>query len=334
MNDYPVLNVQKLSISFRVYSGIAHVLDDVSLRVGRKENVGLIGETGCGKTVMAKTVMGMIRPSQTTLISGEALLNQADIVCLGRRQLLRRIGQEISMIPQDPLNSLNPVFTIGEQLRDIVYYADRKRGQPRLRRRQIWQRAVEALDEVRLPDPERLLGSYPLQLSGGMRQRVLIAMALVNQPSMLIADEPGSALDVTIQKQVLRLMHDLIQEHNISVLIISHNLGVIREMTDRLYIMYAGQVAETAPSGPFFVHPKHPYSQGLRDSVPKISGGQISAGIPGTVPDYVAAPSGCRFHPRCLQALDVCRSERPDESTVAKDWSVRCHLFSLANGKK
>lgn len=327
LNTNDALFVQHLDISFQVYGGTAHVLDDVTFVVRRGESVGLVGESGCGKTVAVKTVMGMIQRNSSALVSGRALLNGTDLFSLKREELLERIGQDIVMIPQDPMTSLNPVFTIGEQLQDVIRYTDNKRPGVHLHRRQVHEVASKALAEVRLPDPERLLHSYPLQLSGGMRQRVLIAMALVNRPQVLIADEPGTALDVTIQKQVLDLMRDLIRQHQVSVLMISHNLGVIREMTNRLYIMYAGQIAESAPSLDFFSSPKHPYSLGLHSSVPKITRGKITAGIPGTVPDYLDVPSGCRFHPRCSKHLPICSEQRPNEVLLRPDWYVRCHLY-------
>ena len=328
MPDKMTLNVCSLSVAFRVYGGIARVLDDVSLHVSEGESVGLVGETGCGKTVTVKTIMGMIRPTSSTLVTGQVLFKETDLIELEHGKLLHRIGRELSMIPQDPMTSLNPVFTVGSQLRDVIRYAGRKHGDPRLSRHQIQKRALDALAAVRLPNPERMLGSYPLQLSGGMRQRVLIAMALVNKPTLLIADEPGTALDVTIQKQVLGLMSNLIAQTGVSVLIISHNLGVIHEMTDRLYIMYAGQIAETAPTRRFFSAPKHPYSRGLRDSVPTISGRALTAGIPGTIPDYLSAPEGCRFHPRCTHAGDRCRTERPAEACLERDWQASCFLHT------
>ncbi len=324
MTDGVTLDVRSLSVSFRVYGGTAHVIDDISLQVGKGESIGLVGETGCGKTVTVKTIMGMVRRTSATDIAGQILFRGTDLVPLEHRKLFSRIGRELSMIPQDPMTSLNPVFTIGTQLKDVIRYADRKQSGPNLTRRQIRERALEALSEVRLPNPERMLTSYPLQLSGGMRQRVLIAMALVNKPALLIADEPGTALDVTIQKQVLGLMSNLISQSGVSVLMISHNLGVIHEMTDRLYIMYAGQMAETAPTRAFFSRPRHPYSRGLRDSVPTISDGAAIAGIPGTVPDYLAAPAGCRFHPRCKDADERCAVERPPEVRMEQAWNVRC----------
>ncbi|MCD6256706.1 ABC transporter ATP-binding protein, partial [Candidatus Aerophobetes bacterium] len=185
-----------------------------------------------------------------------------------------------------------------------------------------------ALKDVRLPDPERIMNNYPLELSGGMRQRVLIAMALVNEPDFLIADEPGTALDVTIQAQILDLLRDLVKTRRISVLLITHNLGVIQEMTERVYIMYAGQVVETAPTGFLFENPKHPYTRGLLASVPHLTGGEIAEGIRGTVPDYTAVPSGCRFHPRCDNAMPICSRKKPPFTMLEPDHYVACWLYT------
>lgn len=237
------------------------------------------------------------------------------------------------MIFQDPMNALNPVFTVGGQLYDVIRFAQRDSGNGRKRlRAEIHNRAIAALQEVRLPDPERILNSYPLELSGGMRQRVLIAMALVNGPDFLIADEPQTALDVTIGAQILDLLSELVKTMGISVLLITHNLGVIKETTERVYIMYAGQVAETAPTALLFEKPKHPYTQGLLASVPRLTGGKIAEGIRGTVPDYTSAPSGCRFHPRCDYVMPICPQQKPPPFMVGPDHHVECWLYGKEGG--
>ena len=234
-------------------------------------------------------------------------------------------GSGISMIFQDPTAALNPVFSIGDQLKAVIgYSAGRGRQIPG---QEIHRRAVTALQEVALADPERLLRSYPVQLSGGMRQRVCIGMALATGPELLIADEPGTSLDVTIQDQVLRLLRRLVEEKNTSVILITHTLGIVREMTDRVYVMYAGTMVEVAATPRLFARPLHPYTQGLISTVPRLTGGGIAGGIPGRIPAYLNPPAGCRFHPRCPHVMDICRAQKPPVYHVDQDHEVACFLY-------
>jgi len=333
MTGQYMLEIRDLCVYFRGYEGVSRVLDAVSLNVGRGERVGLAGETGCGKTVTMKTVMGLLKTPPAIIPHGEVILDGQNILEMSAKHLLQIKGMKISMIFQDPMNALNPVFTIGGQLYDVIRFAQSRSGNGRKRARtEIHARAIAALEEVRLPDPERILNSYPLELSGGMRQRVLIAMALVNRPSFLIADEPQTALDVTIGAQILGLLSELVRTKGISVLLITHNLGVIQETTERIYIMYAGQIAETMPTALLFDNPKHPYSQGLLASVPRLTGGEIAEGIRGTVPDYIAAPSGCRFHPRCDYVMPICSQKKPPPFMVELDHYVGCWLYGEDGG--
>ena len=330
-----MLEIRDLRVYFRGYEGVSRVLDGVSLNVGKGERVGLAGETGCGKTVTMKTVMGLLKTPPAIIPHGEVILDGQKILEMSARQLLQIKGAKISMIFQDPMNALNPVFTIGGQLYDVIRFAQSRSGNGRkLSRKEIHARAIAALEEVRLPDPERILKSYPLELSGGMRQRVLIAMAMVNGPSFLIADEPQTALDVTIGAQILDLLRELVRTKGISVLLITHNLGVIQETTERIYIMYAGQIAETMPTALLFDNPKHPYSQGLLASVPRLTGGEIAEGIRGTVPDYTTAPSGCRFHPRCDHVMPICSQKKPPPFMIESDHYVGCWLYGEEGGAK
>jgi len=330
-----MLEISDLHVYFRGYEGVSQVLDGVSLRVSKGERVGLAGETGCGKTVTMKAVMGILRTPPAIIPRGEVLLDGEDVLGMSAKELLRIKGTKISMIFQDPMNALNPVFTIGGQLYDVIRFAQPGSGDGGKRAKtEIHNRAIAALEEVRLPDPERILNSYPLELSGGMRQRVLIAMALVNGPDFLIADEPQTALDVTIGAQILDLLSELVRTKGISVLLITHNLGVIQETTERVYIMYAGQVAEAAPTGLLFENPKHPYTQGLLASVPRLTGGEIAEGIRGTVPDYITAPSGCRFHPRCDYVMPICSKQRPPDFLVEPDHHVGCWLYEKESESK
>ena len=329
-----MLEIRDLHVHFRGYEGISRVLDGVSLHVGKGERVGLAGETGCGKTVTMKTVMGILKTPPAMVPHGEVILDGQNVLEMSAKQLLQIKGTKISMIFQDPMNALNPVFTVGGQLHDVIRFAQLRSGDGRkLSGTEIRDRAIAALEEVRLPDPKRILNSYPLELSGGMRQRVLIAMALVNGPSFLIADEPQTALNVTIGAQILDLLSELVRTKGISVLLITHNLGVILETTERVYIMYAGQIAETAPTALLFDNPRHPYSQGLLASVPRLTGGEIAEGIRGTVPDYIAAPSGCRFHPRCDHVMPVCSQKKPLSFMVEPDHYVGCWLYGEKEGK-
>jgi len=329
MGDQYMLEIRDLHVYFRVYEGVSRVLDGVSLYVAKGERVGFAGETGCGKTVAMKAVMGMLKIPPAIIPHGEIFLDGRDVLKMSQRELLQIKGTEISMIFQDPMNALNPVFTIGEQLCDVIRFARRYRSSGvNLSKKEVHDKAIAALGEVRLPDPKRIKNNYPLELSGGMRQRVLIAMALVNEPSFLIADEPGTALDVTIQAQILDLLSELVKNRRISVLLITHNLGVIQETTERVYIMYAGQVVETAPTAVLFKNPKHPYTQGLLASVPRLTGGKIAEGIPGTVPDYIDALSGCRFHPRCSHVMPICSLKKPPFTMLKPDQYVACYLYT------
>lgn len=317
----PLLVIRDLHVEFAGYHGTAHVLNGVNLTVGRGEKVGLVGETGCGKSVTVKTVLGLLSRARTR-IRGEIWFAGRNLLALSPHDLHRVRGREITMIFQDPMAALNPVFTVGDQLLDVIH-----RGRDgRQTAREAWEKALVILKEVALPDPERIMRSYPVQLSGGMRQRVLIAMALVNQPALIIADEPGTALDVTIQEQILLLMRSLVEAKGISVLLITHNLGVVRATTDRVYVMYAGAIAETAPTGELFRAPKHPYTQGLLASVPKLTGEGVPRGIDGMIPDYAAPPPGCRFAPRCPFAQPRCQ-QPPPWIAVGPEHGVACVLY-------
>ena len=329
MEEKLILDIRDLHVYFRVYEGISQVLDGVSLFVREGERVGLVGETGCGKTVAMKTVMGILKSPPALFPQGQVLLADRDVLKMSPGELLRMKGRTVSMIFQDPLSSLNPVFTIGEQMVDVIRYGRRWASDDgRLTKAKLRKTAVDALISVRMPDPERILTLYPLELSGGMRQRALIAMALVNKPRLLIADEPGTALDVTIQAQILALLKSLVKEARIAVLLITHDLGVVREMAERVYIMYAGQVAEAGPVAEIFDDPKHPYTQGLLSSVPRLTGDVLAEGIPGTVPDYIEAPSGCRFHPRCPHAMGECAKEKSPMVELSPKRYVACYLYA------
>ncbi|MEN3184884.1 MAG: ABC transporter ATP-binding protein [Atribacterota bacterium] len=317
-----LLDVRDLVVHFRVYGGYLKVLDGVTLQVRSQEKVGLVGETGCGKTTTMKTIMGIL-PQPPGVIRGGSILFKGRNVLSMRPQELERLRRSgISMIFQDPTAALNPVFTIGEQLEDAIRYALGRTDHASVR-----ERAIAALQSVALPDPLRILESYPVQLSGGMRQRVCIALALACPKELLIADEPGTSLDVTIQDQILRLIHRLAEERKMAVILISHSLGVIREWTERVYVMYAGTIVEEAKTKELFAQPLHPYTRALMACVPKLTGEGIAEGIPGRIPDYFEPPTGCRFHPRCPYVMDMCRKEKPELFAVGANHHVACFLF-------
>jgi peptide/nickel transport system ATP-binding protein len=325
MHREPLLAINDLYVHFDVFGGTLKVLDGVNLVVYGGEKVGLVGETGCGKTTTMKAVLRVLPMPPARIPGGEIHFRGRDILKAGREELGRVRGGGISMVFQDPTAALNPVFTIGQQLRAVVRHSLAE-GR-RLSREEIHQRAVAGLREVALPDAERLLKNYPFQLSGGMRQRVCIAMALAGSRELIIADEPGTSLDVTIQDQVLRLLHGLVEDKHVSVILITHTLGVVRETTDRVYIMYAGNMVEGAVTEELFAKPLHPYTQGLMEAVPRLTGGGVSDGIPGRIPDYLNPPAGCRFHPRCTQAMDICLNEKPPSYRLGDNREVACFLY-------
>lgn len=302
-----LLAIKNLHVHYKVYGGLTRVLDGVNLTVNEGEKVGLVGETGCGKTTTMKTVLRVVPIPPAVVAAGEVLYRGQNLLEMSQKAIQAVRGREISMIFQDPMSALNPVFTVAEQIEPVLRHATKGA----LSKRAVRERALRSLQDVALADPERLLNAYPTQLSGGMRQRVCIGMALATDPKLLIADEPGTALDVTIQAQVLRLLNDLVDQKQTSIILITHSLGVVRENADRVYVMYAGNVVEMAPTEQLFANPLHPYTQGLMEAVPKLSGGGISHGIPGRIPNYLDPPSGCRFQDRCPHVMAKCRSEKP-----------------------
>jgi peptide/nickel transport system ATP-binding protein len=266
----PTLRIRDLRLAFKSYTGLVEVLHGVSLHVGRAERVALVGESGSGKSVTARIVLGLLQDLPNARIEGGVAFEGRDLADMpaGERQALR--GARMSMIFQDPTSSLNPVYRIATQFHEVL-----RRGEPRIGAKAARERAARALADVAISEPARVLDSYPFQLSGGMNQRVMIAMALANTPSLLIADEPGTALDVTVQAQTLRMMSDLVEQRNTAVLFISHNLGVVREFADRVYVIYKGRIVEQGPTAALFDSPRHPYTHALLQAVPRITGGGV-----------------------------------------------------------
>jgi peptide/nickel transport system ATP-binding protein len=314
-----------LYVQFSVYGGRLRVLDGVNFDMSAGEKVGLVGETGCGKTTMMKAILRVLPSPPAHIPKGEIDFKGQDILKMRGDSLQHVRGRGISMIFQDPTAALNPVFSVGQQLEAVIRSAS-DNGKS-LSGEETHRRAIVSLQEVALADPERLLRSYPVQLSGGMRQRVCIGMALATRPELLIADEPGTSLDVTIQDQVLRLLRKLVEEKNTSVILITHTLGIVREMTDRVYVMYAGNIVEESATAKLFANPLHPYTQALISTVPRLTGGGIASGIPGRIPDYRNPPAGCRFHPRCPYVMDICRTQKPPAYHVGDGHQVACFLF-------
>lgn len=301
----PLLKVSNLHLRFKLFEGVSHVLNGVNLEVGRGERVAIVGESGCGKSVTLRLIMGLVQQSNASF-EGQVDFDGIDMLRSPAAKLRDLRGRRICPIFQDPMASLNPTFTILDQMTTIIRRSDKAKT-----KNEIFDLAKSALSQVAITDPERVLHAYPFQLSGGLNQRVLIAMSLVNQPDLVLADEPGTALDVTVQEQTLRLMRGLTEKQGSAVLLITHNLGVVREFADRVYVMYAGNVVEEGSTKQIFTSPKHPYTQALMASVPKLSGGQLPQGIDGFVPDYTKPPSGCRFHPRCAYAKEACKQDQP-----------------------
>jgi oligopeptide/dipeptide ABC transporter ATP-binding protein len=319
-----LLEVRDLTVGFATENGVARVLDHVSFGMRAGEIMGLVGESGCGKTTLARAILGVL-PESAGVDSGSIRFGEADL--LGRDTSALR-GREITFIPQDPFGSFSPLFTVGDQMAELMRWKSPERGAgergyARSRRRADGARILAALRDVQLPDGERLLRKYPHELSGGQRQRVMIAMALLPQPRLVIADEPTTALDVTIQAQILKLLRQLAVERGASVLFTTHDLGTAWEICDRVTVMYAGQEAETAPVADFFARPRHPYTAMLLDSLP--TQGAALAGIPGDVPSPFAPPPGCRFHPRCPRATEVCRESHNETVEASDGHFVRCH---------
>ena len=318
-----LLDIKDLHVWYRTYGGYAMVLDGVDMYVSRGEKVGLVGEAGCGKTTTMRSVLRILPEGQARIPRGEILYQGADILQMKPPELQRMRTKGLSMIFQEPSAALNPVFTVGTQMSDVIKYSGIKKDDG-TNKNKIREMAVQAIKEVYIPDPERILRCYPHQLSGGMKQRICIAMAIVTARELLIADEPGTSLDVTIQDQVHRLLRNLVDKKGMSLIMITHSLGVARELTDRIYVMYAGTIVEAARTTDLFKRPLHPYTLGLLASVPKLTGGGVTEGVYGRIPDYLRPPEGCRFFPRCSRAGERCRHEKPLLREVGEDHFTAC----------
>ncbi|MCS1351801.1 ABC transporter ATP-binding protein [Mechercharimyces sp. CAU 1602] len=321
MSEQALLKISQLGIHFHTDKGKVKAVDGVDLTVQETEIVGIVGESGCGKSVTSLSIMGLV-PQPPGEITGSIRFNNEDLTRVSDRKMRALRGNEIAMIFQEPMTSLNPVFTIGDQMIETI------RIHTRVSKREASARALEMLDKVGITR-KGILKEYPHQLSGGMRQRVMIAMAMVLQPRLLIADEPTTALDVTIQAQILDLMRELNQEFKTAIMLITHDMGVVAEMCDRIVVMYAGQIVEEAKSRQLFQKPTHPYTQGLLKSIPNINNKKSERlySIPGQVPSPIQMPTGCRFADRCEHVMSKCIEEAPPLIESDTQHYSRCWLY-------
>ncbi|MCX8128311.1 MAG: ABC transporter ATP-binding protein [Synergistetes bacterium] len=314
-----LLEVRNLKSYFYTYDGVVKAVDGISFYIKEKESFGLVGETGCGKSVTALSVMRLLDPPGR-IVDGEILFEGLDILRIPEEKMRELRGSRISIIFQDSMASLNPLMKIGDQIAEVL-----RKSRSKVEREDI----EELLKLVRMPSPRRVVNSYPFELSGGMRQRAMIAMMLASKPRLLIADEPTTALDVTTQVQILNLLKDMKENMGLSVWLITHDLGVVAEFCDRVCVMYAGKIIECGSVREIFKEPLHPYTIGLLSSIPVVNRrvDRLSS-IPGNVPNLINPPLGCRFHPRCSYAFSLCSERVPEETRVSETHTVFCHLYS------
>ncbi|MFN4191024.1 MAG: ABC transporter ATP-binding protein [Pseudothermotoga sp.] len=316
-----ILEVEDLSVKFFTSEGIVNAVDHVTFSIGKEEVLGLVGESGCGKSVTSLAIMRLLPMPPAKITSGKIIFDGVNLLERPENEMRRIRGNVLSMIFQEPMTSLNPVITVGKQITEaIVVHQNVTKDEAK-------KKAIEMLKIVGIPNPEKRYNDYPHQMSGGMRQRAMIAMALSCNPKLLIADEPTTALDVTVQAQILDLVTQLKERFGMSVLLITHDLGVISEMCSRVLVMYAGQIVEEAPCIDLFDNPLHPYTIGLLKSIPKLElGKQPLHTIEGNVPNAIELPPGCRFHPRCSEAVPICSQKTPALVTINSSRRIRCFL--------
>lgn len=316
-----ILNVQGLRTYFYTYAGIVKAVDNISLDVRRGETLGVVGESGSGKTVTAQSIMRIV-PPPGKIVDGTIEFQGKNILALAERQMQQIRGKDIAYIFQDPTTTLDPVYTVGNQISEVIM------RHQNLAKKDALAKTLELLRNVEIPDPEVRINQYPHELSGGTKQRIAIARALSCEPSLILADEPTTALDVTIQAQILEILKDLKNRMNLSMMLITHDMGIVAEICDRVTVLYAGQVCETGTTRQVFEKPKHPYTEALLTSVPSlaITKEKLSV-IPGNVPNLIEPPSGCRFHPRCLYAQQICTDKVPVLEPIGDGRWVHCHRW-------
>lgn len=320
MNE--LLKVENLKTYFFTHEGTVKAVDGISFSINRGETLGLVGESGCGKSVTALSIMRLIPHPPGRIVSGEIYSEGKNLLKYNNKEMRNIRGRKISMIFQEPMTSLDPVFTIGHEIMEAV------RLHSSVNKKDAKDKTIETLRVVGMPDAEKRIHNYPHELSGGMRQRAMIAMALCCNPALLIADEPTTALDVTIQAQILRLINELKDEFGASVLLITHDLGVVAEMCDNVAVMYAGHIVEHTDVDTIFSNPLHPYTKGLNKSIPKLDVDmERLETIKGLVPNLIDLPSGCPFHPRCSYCSDKCMKEMPELKEVEDNHLVKCHQY-------
>ena len=321
MSDEQLLSINGLGVHFHTYSGTVKAVDGVDLSIGKSELVGIVGESGSGKSTLAYAIMRLL-PRKATISSGSKVLKGEDLTKLREDEVKNVRGKKISMVFQDPLSFLNPVMRIGDQIVESILTKEN------LDKPQAREEAVRLLDKVRIPRASRIMDEYPHQLSGGMRQRVLIAIAMSSDPLLLIADEPTTALDVTVQAQILGLLKEVSRTLGTSIMLITHDLGIVAETCNRVYVMYAGKIFEYADVTTLFENPLHPYTAALLDSAMSIEQFKEDlVGIGGDVPSLISPPSGCRFHPRCTKAKPICTREQPRLTLHSEKHGVYCWLY-------
>lgn len=319
-----LLSIKNLKTHFFTDKGVVPAVDGVDIIVSRGKVIGLVGESGCGKSITALSILRLVETPPGRIVEGEINFDGRNILDLTKQEMCKLRGNEISMIFQEPMTSLNPVITIGKQVAEAI------KLHQNVNAKEAKKVVLEMLDMVGIPEPERRYNSYPHQLSGGLRQRVMIAMALCCRPKLLIADEPTTALDVTIEAQILNLMKELQKQINTSIIMITHNLGVVAEICDDVYVMYAGKIVESAGVFELFEKPLHPYTNGLMNSIPKINSSKEETrlySIKGMVPNLLYLPGGCRFSPRCEEAMDICREKEPELYEAGSNHFVRCFKY-------
>lgn len=314
-----LLHIENLKTVISSKDGKLVPVDGVDITIPKGKTVGIVGESGCGKSMTAMSIMGLL-PNTTHIEEGKILFQDMDLTKLNPKELRKITGDKISIIFQEPMTSLNPVIRVGKQVREAILLHEK------VSKEEAKQRVIEIFRQVGIPEPERRYNAYPHQLSGGLRQRVMIGMAMVCNPDLLIADEPTTALDVTIEAQILHLMRQLQKDKGTSIMMITHNLGVVAEICDQVYVMYAGKVVESAEVHELFQNPKHPYTQGLLGALPKMDSRQRLNSIDGMVPTLKDMPTACRFAPRCPMATQKCREEQPALVDVTAEHQVRCFM--------